>query len=302
MLRYTLIFFTSMVLAIGCSPVHAAQRVGRMTIDIQIDGKGRQQKGASYSTFTTHETVHVGFTLESSGEPEDINRLDITVNNAAVQKQVAQAKARTPDRAGQEAVADRTRVAMEACKGDLGCMSQIAQKMGQQTAAWNALPPDNSANEGRFLTFFTPDASQCKGEFTAKIQSDTEGKRGDVQGLVPFSKTERADYRATALQALALCNGMIVLDTRENHVFAYIPDVEVKGHKLWTEDARTTLETKDGEIRLNQDALVWAAKQLHNAAKSGTRKARLKIPIDTFLGGVGENILDVQISWKFDIR
>lgn len=291
-----------LILALGSTFAQASERAGRLTLDLQIDGKGHQQKGGTYSKFTTRETMHLAFTLVSSGEPEDTNRLDIAGNNAATQKQVAQAKARTPDRAGQEAVAQQARAEMEACKGNVACMSQVAQKLGQQTASWNALPPDNSANEGRYLTFATPDASQCKGEFTAKITADVEGKLGDVQGLVPFTRTERADYRATALQAMSLCNGMIVLDIRENRLFASIPEVEIKGHKVWTEGSRTTLDTKDGEIRLNQDAFVWATKQLHNGPRSGIQKARLKIPVSTTLGGEGENVLDVQLSWKFESK
>lgn len=302
--RKSLVSCTALALALAsaCSMARASERAGRLTLDLQIDGKGHQQKGGTYSNFTTRETMHLAFTLVSSGEPEDTNRLDIAGNSAAVQKQVAQAKARTPDRAGQEAVVERARAAMEACKGNVACMSQVAQKLGQQTASWNALPPDNSANEGRYLTYATPDASQCKGEFNAKIATDVEGKLGDVQGLVPFTKTERADYRATALQAMSMCNSMIVLDTRENRLFASIPAVEIKGHKVWTEGSRTTLDAKDGEIRLNQDALVWATKQLHNGPRSGTQKTRLKIPVSTTLGGEGENVLDVQLSWKFESK
>ncbi len=296
-----LLLCAAMALAMGTAPAQAAERMGRLTLDIKIDGKGRQQKDATYSTFTTDESVHAAFSLVTSGDPEDTNRLDIAGNAAATQRQVDQAMARTPDTAAQAAMVERARIAMAACKGDVGCMSQAAQALGQQTASWSALPPDNSANEGRYLTFATPNTSQCKGEFNARIASDTQGKLADVQGLVPFTKRARADYRATDLQASTLCNGMIVLDTRLNRIFAYIPEVEVKGHSVWTEGTRTTLDA-DGEIRLNQDALVWAARQLQNAPASGTQKTRLKIPTQTALGGTGEKTIDVQITWRFDGR
>ncbi len=234
-----LLLCAAMALAMGTAPAQAAERMGRLTLDIKIDGKGRQQKDATYSTFTTDESVHAAFSLVTSGDPEDTNRLDIAGNAAATQ--------------------------------------------------------------GRYLTYATPDASQCKGEFNARITSDTQGKLADVQGLVPFTKRARADYRATDLQASTLCNGMIVLDTRLNRIFAYIPEVEVKGHSVWTEGTRTTLDA-DGEIRLNQDALIWAARQLQNAPPSGTQKTRLRIPTQTALGGTGETNIDVQITWRFDGR
>jgi hypothetical protein len=302
MMKRTLALTAFLALLLAGLTATAAERPGRLTIDIKIDGKGHQKNGGAYSTFTSAEQMHAAATLLSSGVAEDTNRLDHAGNAAAMQKQGEQAKARAPDRAGQEAYMERARAAMAACSGNTACMTQVAQKMGRETSSWNVRPPDNSANAGRFLTYAMSPPAVCKGEFDAKVKTEVEGKFPDVQGLVPFTSKSNADYHANELEKGSLCNGTIVLDTRNDRIFAYVPMVEIKGRKLRMEGSYTALDSKDGEVRMNQDALAWVEKQLQNAPKSGKQRTTLKIPTDTPLGGVGEKIINVEVSWSFESR
>jgi hypothetical protein len=302
MMKRALPLIATVTLLLACLAAAAGERPGRLVVDIKIDGKGHQKNGGAYSTFTSAEQMHAAATLLSSGVPEDTNRLDMAGNAAAMQKQANEAKARAPDRAGQEAYMERAKAAMAACAGNTACMTQVAQKMGRETSSWNVRPPNNSANAGRFLTYAMSPAAVCKGEFDAKLKTEAEGKFPDVQGLVPFTSKTNADYHASELQKNSLCNGTIVFDTRNDRIFAYVPMVEIKGQKLRMEGSYTAQDNKDGEVRMNQDALAWAEKQLQNAPRSGKQRTTLKIPTDTPLGGVGEKIINVEMSWSFESK
>jgi hypothetical protein len=283
-----------------CAPAFAADVPGRFTLDVRIDGSGHQAKGREHSKFTTEESMHAAFTLVGSGVPEDSNQLDIAGNAAILQKQVNEANARAPSREQQKAVMERAKAAMEACKGDMACMQKAAQALTLQTSSWSVRPATPGANAGRFLTYAAASENVCRPEFQARLRNNADGEFADVQGLVPFTNKTSADFKASALQSLPLCTGMLVVDTRTNTIFINLPTTEVKGRTARTEGSHTVFDNADAGVRLNQDALDWVAKQLQGAAKSGKQRTTLKIPTSGTLGGTGEKIINVEMSWSFD--
>lgn len=283
-----------------CASAIGADRPGRFTLDVKIDGSGHQAKGKDHSKFTTEESVHAAFTLVGSGVAEDSNQLDVTGNAATMQKQVSEANARAPSREQQQQIMEQAKATMEACNGNMACIQAAAQKLGKQTSAWSVRPASAGANAGRFMTYSPSAQHVCKAEFQARIRNSASGEFSDVQGLVPFTNTASADFKANALQATPLCTGMIVLDIKANTIFVYPPQVEVKGKVVRVEGARTMIDSSDTEVRLNRDAMDWVAKQLQGATKSGTLRTTLKIPTSSTLGGVGEKTINVEMTWKFD--
>ena len=295
-------FLAALIASLLCAPAFGADRPGRFTLDVKIDGSGHQAKGREHSRFTSDESLHAAFTLVGSGVPEDSNRLDIEGNAATMQKQVSEANARAPSREQQKEIMERARAGMEACKGDMGCMQKAAQALALQTSSWSVRPASPGANAGRYLSYGASADTVCRPEFTARLRNNADGEFADVQGLVPFTNKTSADFKANALQSLPLCGAMLVVDKTANTIFINPPTVEVKGRSVRVEGSHTMFDYADTGVRLSQDALEWVAKQLQGAPKSGKRRTTLKIPTSGTLGGIGEKTFNVEMSWSFDAK
>jgi hypothetical protein len=285
--------------ALLCNPALAADKPGRLVLDVKIDGSGHQAKDRSQSRFNTVESMHAAFTL-LGGDPEDSNRLDHDGNAATMQKQVNEANARAPSRDQQQAMMEKARAQAAACKNDIACMQKIAMDMAKTTSSWSVRPAPVGASAGRYITYAAADAAICKPEYTAKIRNDVEGTFPDVQGLVPFTNTTSADFKASNMQSLPLCSAMLVLDQSTGKIYLSMQHADVLGNVKRTEGGRVRVNDSNIGVRMNQDALEWVAKTLNGAAKSGKERTTLKIPTDSKLGGVGEKTINVEMSWKFE--
>ncbi len=279
--------------------VLAADKPGRLVIDVKIDGSGHQAKDRAHSKFVTTESMHAAFTL-LGGDPEDINRLDHDGNAAAMQGQLNAANARAPSREQQQAIMEKARAQAGACKGDMACMQKIAMEMAKTTSSWSARPAPAGANGGRFITYSASDPDYCKPEYTARIRNDADGVFPDVQGLVPFTNTTTADFKANNIQSLPLCSAMLVLDKSSNKIHLSMHHAEVLGSVKRTEGGRVRVDERNVGVRLNQDALEWVAKTLNGVPKSGRECTTLKIPTSSTLGGTGEKTINVEVTWKFE--
>lgn len=288
--------------ALLCAPAFGADRPGRFTLDVRIDGAGHQAKGREHSSFTTEESMHLAFTVVGSGVPEDSNRLDHAANAAAMQQQVNEANARSPSQDQKTAIMERARAQMAACQGDLACIQKGAQALALQTSSWSVRPAAPGPNAGRYLTFASATQTVCKPELRATLRNNASGEFADVQGLVPFTNKNSADFKANPLQSLPLCTTMLVVDTSANTITVALQSPEIKGRSVRTEGSRTMFDYADSNVRLNQDSLDWVIKQLQGAAKSGKQRTTLKIPTNTSLGGVGEKIMNVEMTWNFEVK
>lgn len=282
-----------------CASALAADKPGRLVLDVKIDGSGHQAKDRAHSRFVTTESMHAAFTL-LGGDPEDSNRLDHDGNAAAMQAQVSAANARAPSREQQQATMEKARAQAGACKGDIACMQKIALDMAKATSSWSVRPAPAGASAGRFITYSAADPDYCKPEYSARIRSDADGVFPDVQGLVPFTHTTTADFKASNMQSLPLCNTMLVLDKSANRIFLSMQHAEVQGSVKRTEGGRVRVDDRNVGVRMSQEALEWVAKTLNGAPKSGREHTTLKIPTNSTLGGVGEKVINVELIWKFD--
>lgn len=290
--------FAALALATAVSAA-AADRYGRLTVDIKIDGKGQTQRGKDYSRITTAQSVHMALSVMRSGDGDDMNMLDDAGNAAVMEKYNADSRARAPSQDKQKEIAMRLQKEGEACRGNIGCMQAVAMKAAQQTTSWSAPAPDRSADEGRYFNYVQTDNAQCKGEFTAKINDSTEGAYADVAGMRAFTSKTTADFRAGELERATVCMGSVTVDSRTGKLYSRLAAPVIKGRHVSTDAGRTTTHSADAQVLLNAEAMKWAFAQMNGGARSGTQRTVLKAPVTASMTGQGEQTLNVEVRWSF---
>ncbi|MDZ7652649.1 MAG: hypothetical protein U5L03_08950 [Burkholderiaceae bacterium] len=149
----------------------------------------------------------------------------------------------------------------------------------------------------RYLNFYGFD--NCGAQVSATIDDRTSGRYEDVQGMVPYTVTRKADWKADATQARIVCTAYNpVLDVKARTITTdglVLP--EVRGRSTRSDRGRTA--SVEEALPLRSEALVWASEQLRQAPASGTRKTTLPIKSTTGQGTVEGNLV-VELSWRFE--
>lgn len=134
---------------------------------------------------------------------------------------------------------------------------------------------------------------------SATIDDRISGRYADVQGMVPYTITRKADWKADATQLRIVCSAYNpVLDVKARTISTdglLVP--EVRGRFTRTDRGRT--ESAEEALPLRSEALAWASEQLRQAPASGSRKATLPIKATSSQGTV-EGRLAVEMSWRFE--
>lgn len=151
--------------------------------------------------------------------------------------------------------------------------------------------------DDRYLNFHGFD--NCGAQVSATIDDRTSGRYADVQGMVPYTVTRKADWTADATQQRIVCTAYNpVLDVKARTISTdglALP--EVRGRTTRVDRGRTT--TADEGLPLRGEVIAWASEQLRHAPATGTRKTTL--PIRTSSGqGTVEGSLTVELSWRFE--
>lgn len=149
----------------------------------------------------------------------------------------------------------------------------------------------------RYLAFFGFDG--CGATVSAVIDDQISGRYGDVQGMVPYTITRKAEWKADAVQTRIICSAYNpVLDVKARSISTdglALP--EVRGRFTRVDNGRT--HSAEEALPLRSEALHWASEQLRQAPASGTRKVRLPVKSGS-AQGIVEGHLDVELSWKFE--
>jgi hypothetical protein len=294
-------FALQLAFLIPAVAAQAADKPARISIEIDVVSSGAATKGRETAKFTGTEKFRSSFTMLTSGDPENINRLDIAGNAAGEQQSLDEAQARTPGPAQRQAIAAKGQAAVAACKGDTACMMKVAQQLGNETASWNAKAPAPKAGGDHYLTYFSPMPEKCNGDYSAIIRREKSGVFPDVQGLVPYTDTVSADYTASALEKSSLCGqvAMMVLDTATNKFYATVfPAMQIRGKNSRKEGSRPLRES-DGEVLLQYEVTRWVlAKMKNGLPKSGKEHAQFTAPADA--GWQGEKQFTVDFRWSFE--
>lgn len=140
--------------------------------------------------------------------------------------------------------------------------------------------------------------SACKGEFTAAIDDRVAGVFADGGEMRPFTGRTTARVKGDALQTSTVCAGTVTLD-RAGRLHARLALPRIDGQVVNTEAGRVVYASPQAEVPINQQAWKWAVAQLQGAARSGTQRTVLKVPVASTMGGNGEHQLNVQVRWTF---
>lgn len=304
-------------------PAQAAERRGRLTIDLQLEGTSRWQDAGDSSQTTLKRRYHLVTMLRAEGEPMAVNTKapdyaqKMMAQSAQVQAKVAQAQARKPQGSAAPPMdmakqMEMTRQAQAACGTDRDCLMRM---LAPQVAAQVTPDParqaqlvrhaqtagqEDDGEDSRYLNFAGVD--RCNATFEAQVEEVIEGRYADVQGTVPWKIVRRDAQPLSADENRLLClSFQLVLDLRSGTITTDtgfgLPEPMVSS--VHTERGRSTTSV-DRLGSLDQVA-KWMAERTRQAPRAGSASTTLPMVSSREAGrGRTEGALKAQLSWKFE--
>lgn len=302
-------------------PVQAAERRGRLTIELQLDGSSRWQDAGDESRTTLKRRYRIVTWLQPVGEPMDVNTKapdyaqTMMARSNQVQARVAQAQARHGNAAPPMDMARQMEMARQAqatCGTDRDCLMrvlapQVAAQVTPDAAQQARLvkhattaPPEDDGEDRRFQTFQGMD--RCGASVEVQVDEVIEGKYADVQGPVAWRVVRHGAQPPTADELRLICLGhSLVLDRRTG---AITTDA---GFAL-TEPMVTSVHTERGRSSTSIDRLrtlaavsQWVAERTRQAPRAGSATATLPMVSSREAGrGRTEGGVKATLTWKFE--
>lgn len=327
--RSTLAYPLLLGAVILASPCHAAERTGRLVVDLHVEGAQSWRSGQDYGKATVTEDYHVVTTLQSDGELSTLNPFDPGLAQkqmataARVQRAVQRANGTpvTPAPAN-AAQAQAMQVEMmkkaeqqqTACAGNQSCLMQLAMQLAQQSAALSVPygdPSTDSASvddeeDARYLGF--NGFENCSGQIEIRIDRKSEGAYADVAGMRPFSSREQAQWHGDKNQVQMQClNQQTTYDTRSNKIYSYGFSAPIaRGSSVHTDGGHVVTQSADTELSNTMAAMDWAHEQLRVADATGSASAVLPVESAPLTGTATSNAsfdgqVKVSMKWRFEI-
>lgn len=317
-------------LFLSASTVSAAEKIGRYTVEIAVDGQKTWKRGNDWSKSTMRETYRIVTSVKSDGEPDSVNVKDPNFAQeqmakaarvqAAVQKAQGRSATATPPTqeayiAQQKALAEQMQKAQAACKGNQSCLVQAAMQLSQQSAAlpqppMPGMPPvdpgaadeSDTEDEARFLNYFGYEG--CPTQIAIKIDHRHEGAYADVSGMIPWTTTQTADTKGTDHDRMMQClAATTVYDVKDRSIYSDgfgTPAIRGRYHSKDGMQGETVND--DAEINGSQEALEWVSQLLRHVPASGSNSTVLK-PREAGKGpdgSVTDGQIKVSVTWRFD--
>lgn len=312
------------------APSNAADKIGRYTVEITVDGQKKWRRGSDWSTSTMRETYRIVTSVKSDGKPDSVNVKDPAyaqkqmAKAARVQAAVQKAQGRTASAppptqeayiAQQKALAEQMQKAQTACKGNQSCLVQAAMQLSQQSAAiaqppMPGMPPvdpgaaDEAEEEDddRYLNYFGYEG--CPTQIAIKIDQRHEGAYADVAGMIPWTTTQAADTKGTDHDRMMQClAATTVYDIKDKTIYTDgfgTPAIRGRYHSKDKMQGETVND--DAEIMGTKEALEWVSQLLRHAPASGSKSTVLK-PSDAGKrtdGAVTDGQIKVSVTWRFE--
>lgn len=304
-------------------PAQAAERRGRLTIDLQLDGSSRWQDAGDSSQTTIKRHYRLVTTLRAEGDPMSINTKapdyaqKMMAQSAQVQAKAAQAQARKPQ-AGMPPPVDMARQmemarqAQAACGTDRDCLMrmlapQVAAQVTTDPARQAQLVrhaqtagPEDDGEDARYLNFAGVD--RCDAKFEVQVEEVIEGRYADVQGPVPWKIVRRDAQPLSADEKRLLClNFQLVLDLRSGAITTDtgfgLPEPMVSSVHTERGRSTTSVDRLGGLAQVSQ----WMAERTRQAPRAGSASTTLPMVSSREAGrGRTEGSLKAQLSWKFE--
>lgn len=290
----------------------AAERRGRLTVDIKVTGKEewRNAQGTDQATVRLAQTMSFSTVVQTDGEIVDFNMKDpgYGQQQMAQAAQTAQAVASAQGRKPMTQAEFQARMiqGQAACKGDQQCLIELSTKASQwtnQMLAGQATTAPAQQGSGSYLDYMGFES--CGAKIHMTINDVTEGSYADVQGPVPFSSKTTADYAGNDNERAILCTvTQLVVDTQQKMMYTDgLTLGSAQGSAVRTSRGKTT--QSQGELPLKGEAFKWASDQLRRAPLSGTRKGIVKLTTPQgssvpFAVTQGGGTAEVEMTWRFE--
>lgn len=313
------------LLALACVPasflaVHvaqAAEKRARLTVSVSVEGT---ESVVGNGSDRTSGKFREGYTLttyfQSDGELQQFNTKDPAYAQKMmglsqnVQKSVRAAQGKPPvPKMTQAQLQAYVQKKQAACGANQACLMQLAQEvqdlmsnmdMGGATSAGSseAYTGDEPL---RYLNYFGFD--NCGASAQVFVDRTSTGTYGDVQGAVPYTVVDKADYKSNPTELRILCNShSMVVDSKDGSFYTDAVMVpEGKGTSVKTVGG--SAEKSSGEAAVHGEAYAWVVEQLRHAAATGQKSTTLKLtqgPSAALHTGRYSGEARVQMSWKLE--
>lgn len=298
-------------------PAQAASKRARLTVKVDVDGTEKVVgNGSDQATARFREGYTIVTVVESTGELAQFNTKDpqyaqkMMGLSQNVQAQVNAAQGKAPvKKMTQAQIQAHVQKKQAACGADQGCLMKLALEAqdlmanmdtGGATAAGN--PGAYTGDEPpRYLDYFGFD--QCGATAHYHVDRTTQGTYGDVQGAVPYTVVDKADYRANPTEAGLICNSTtLVVDSQDNSFFMdALAALAPRGTSTKTDGGRTATST--GEAAMHGEYQSWVLDQLRHAPRAGTRTTSMKLavgPSAALSSGRYSGQANVTLTWKLE--
>lgn len=225
-----------------------------------------------------------------AGNQQCLMKLAMQMSTPDMQAQMRAAQAAAGEQQCKAQYADATQ--RQQCLQALGVVAPQAPA-GQDDDALLAAEP-----EARYLQFVGD--GQCPQRIKVSIDDRTEGAYADVQGMVPYTIEQKANWAGDAQTQQLLClSHSPVLDTRANLIWfdtVGVPTPRVT--YIHTERGRSE-RNDNAEMSLPDGVAEWIDETLRRGPPSGTRSAVLPLFRSAQKVGQVEGQAKVTATWSF---
>jgi hypothetical protein len=306
------------LLVLASTSAEAATKRARLTVKVDVEGtekvvgNGSDQAGAKFREGYTIVTV-----VESTGELAQYNTKDpeyaqkMMGLSQGVHAKVNAAQGKAPvKKMTQAEIQAYVQKKQAECGADQSCLMKLAYEAqdlmanmntGGATAAGN--PDAYTGDEPeRYLDYFGFDKCGATGSYY--VDRTTQGTYGDVQGAVPYTVVDKADYKSNPVEAGLICNSTtLVVDSQDNSFWMdSLAALAPRGTSTKTEGGGKP-ETSSGEAAMHGEYQEWVLKQLRHAPRAGTRSTTMKLavgPSAALSSGKYSGTANVTLTWKLE--
>ena len=313
-----LAIFAMPVLVLASMSAEAATKRARLTVKVDVEGtekvvgNGSDQASAKFREGYTIVTV-----VESTGELAQYNTKDpdyaqkMMGLSQGVHAKVNAAQGNAPvKKMTQAEIQAYVQKKQAECGTDQSCLMKLAYEAQDLMANMNTGGATTAGNPGaytgdepeRYLDYFGFD--KCGASASYYVDRTTQGTYGDVQGAVPYTVVDKADYKSNAIEAGLICNSTtLVVDTQDNSFWMdALVALAPRGTSTKTDGSRKP-ETSTGEAAMHGEYQEWVLKQLRHAPRAGTKTTSMKLvvgPSAALSSGKYSGTANVTLTWKLE--
>lgn len=296
----------------------AAPKRARLTVKVDVEGTEKVVgNGSDQATAKFREGYTIVTVVETTGElaqyntkdPDHPQKMMGLSQNVHAQVNAAQGKAPVK-KMTQAEIQAYVQKKQAACGADQACLMKLAYEAQDLMANMNTGGATAAGNPGaytgdepeRYLDYFGFD--KCGASASYYVDRTTQGTYGDVQGAVPYTVVDKADYKSNAVEAGLICNSTtLVVDSQDNSFWMdSLAALAPRGTSVKTEGGGKP-EQSSGEAAMHGEYQEWVLKQLRHVPRAGTKTTSMKFvvgPSAALSSGKYSGQATVTLTWKLE--